>query len=150
MSNPALPACVINCAVYDRHGKRADITLDAISDALAVDDDSFVWVGLYEPEDAILDKLQEEFNLHDLAVEDAQNAHQRPKIEAYGHSLFVAVHTAQVVDDKIAICVPPTTHESRVAARRAQNARWAQVINASLGRVLVRVSSSRGFVEGVR
>ena len=101
MSNPALPACVINCAVYDRHGKRADITLDAISDALAVDDDSFVWVGLYEPEDSILDKLQEEFNLHDLAVEDAQNAHQRPKIEAYGHSLFVAVHTAQVVDDKI-------------------------------------------------
>ena len=97
----ALPACVINCAVYDRHGKRHDISLDAISDALAVDDDSFVWVGLYEPEDALLDKLQEEFNLHDLAVEDAQHAHQRPKIEAYGNSLFVAMHTAQVVDDHI-------------------------------------------------
>jgi magnesium transporter len=101
MSEPALPACVINCAVYDRHGKRRDISLDAISDALAVDDDSFVWVGLYEPEDTILDKLQEEFGLHDLAVEDAQHAHQRPKIEAYGNSLFVAVHTAQSVDDKI-------------------------------------------------
>ncbi|UHQ19637.1 magnesium/cobalt transporter CorA [Lysobacter sp. KIS68-7] len=101
MSEPALPACVINCAVYDRHGKRGDISLDAISDALAVDDGSFVWVGLYEPEDAILEKLQEEFNLHDLAIEDAQHAHQRPKIEAYGHSLFVAVHTAQSVDDKI-------------------------------------------------
>ncbi|NUS61450.1 MAG: magnesium/cobalt transporter CorA [Lysobacter sp.] len=101
MSEPALPACVINCVVYDRHGKRADITLDAISDALAVDDGSFVWVGLYEPEDAILDKLQEEFGLHDLAVEDAQHAHQRPKIEAYGNSLFVAVHTAQSVDDHI-------------------------------------------------
>jgi magnesium transporter len=97
----ALPACVINCAVYDRHGKRRDITLDAISDALAIDDGSFVWVGLYEPEDALLDKLQEEFGLHDLAVEDAQHAHQRPKIEAYGNSLFVAVHTAQTVDDKI-------------------------------------------------
>ena len=102
MSTPAaLPVCVINCAVYDRHGKRKDITLDEISDALAVQDDSFVWVGLYEPEDAILDKLQEEFGLHDLAIEDAQHAHQRPKIEAYGHSLFVAVHTAQTVDDKI-------------------------------------------------
>jgi magnesium transporter len=101
MSDPVLPACVINCVVYDRHGKRADITLDAISDALAVDDGSFVWVGLYEPEDEILDKLQEEFGLHDLAVEDAQHAHQRPKIEAYGNSLFVAVHTAQSVDDKI-------------------------------------------------
>lgn len=97
----ALPACVINCAVYDHHGKRRDISLDAISDALAVDDGSFVWVGLYEPEGALLDKLQEEFGLHDLAVEDAQHAHQRPKIEAYGNSLFVAMHTAQVVDDRI-------------------------------------------------
>lgn len=68
---------------------------------LAVDDGSFVWVGLYEPEDALLDKLQEEFGLHDLAVEDAQHAHQRPKIEAYGNSLFVAVHTAQMIDDHI-------------------------------------------------
>lgn len=97
----ALPVCVINCAVYDRRGKRRDITLDEISDVLAVDDGSFVWVGLYEPEDVLLDKLQEEFGLHDLAVEDAQHAHQRPKIEAYGNSLFVAVHTAQTVDDKI-------------------------------------------------
>ena len=96
-----LPACVINCAVYDRHGRRKDISLDAISDALAIDDGSFVWVGLYEPEDSLLDKLQEEFGLYDLAVEDAQHAHQRPKIEAYGNSLFVAVHTAQTVDNRI-------------------------------------------------
>lgn len=97
----ATPACVVNCAVYDRNGQRHDIGLDAISDALSVDDGSFVWVGLYEPEDALLDKLQEEFGLHDLAVEDAQNAHQRPKIEAYGNSLFIAVHTAQKVDDHV-------------------------------------------------
>ena len=67
-NDPALPASVINCAVYDRQGRRRDITLDAISDALAVDDGSFVWVGLYEPEDSILDKLQEEFALHDRNV----------------------------------------------------------------------------------
>ena len=97
----SLPACVINCAVYDREGKRRDISLDAISDVLSVDDGSFVWVGLYEPEEVLLDKLQEEFGLHDLAVEDAQHAHQRPKIEAYGNSLFVAVHTAQVIEDRI-------------------------------------------------
>jgi len=97
----SMPACVVNCAVYDRSGRRRDITLDAISDVLAVDDGSFVWVGLYEPEDALLDKLQEEFALHDLAVEDAQHAHQRPKIEAYGNSLFVAMHTAQVVEGHI-------------------------------------------------
>ncbi|MFS8063132.1 MAG: magnesium/cobalt transporter CorA [Luteimonas sp.] len=92
-----LPTCVINCAAYDRNGERRDIALDQISDVLAVDDGSFVWVGMYEPEPALLDKLQEEFGLHDLAIEDAQHAHQRPKIEAYGESLFVVMHTAQVV-----------------------------------------------------
>jgi magnesium transporter len=98
---PAVPACVVNAAIYNASGKLRSISLDEISDVLARDDDSFVWVGLYEPEDAVLDKLQEEFNLHDLAIEDAQNAHQRPKIEAYGNSLFIAVNTAQVIDEHI-------------------------------------------------
>ena len=96
-----LPGCVVNCAAYDRNGKRRDITLDQISDVLASDDGGFVWVGLYEPEDSLLDKLQEEFHLHDLAVEDAQNAHQRPKVEGYGSSMFVAVHTAQLLDGHV-------------------------------------------------
>ena len=100
-SGTPLPTCVINCAAYDRHGKRSDITLDQISDVLAVDDGSFVWVGMYEPAPELLDKLQEEFGLHDLAIEDAQHAHQRPKIEAYGESLFVVMHTAQVINGHI-------------------------------------------------
>ncbi|MDQ3160226.1 MAG: magnesium/cobalt transporter CorA [Pseudomonadota bacterium] len=95
------PPCVVNCAAYDTAGIRRNISLDAISDVLAVDDGSFVWVGLYEPEEALLDKLQEEFALHDLAIEDAQHAHQRPKIEAFGSTLFIAVHTAQHVDDHV-------------------------------------------------
>lgn len=99
-SAPTLPQCVVNCAVY-RDGIRTDISLDQISDALAIDDGSFVWVGLYEPEETLLDKLQEEFCLHDLAIEDAQHAHQRPKIEAYGNSLFLAVHTAQLVENHV-------------------------------------------------
>ena len=90
-------ACVINCGVY-RAGVRQDIPLDCISDELAKDDGSFVWVGLYEPGEALLDSLQEEFGLHDLAIEDAHSAHQRPKLEAFGSTLFVAVHTAQLVD----------------------------------------------------
>lgn len=101
MDQTSLPNCVVNCAAYDRNGLRKDISLDAISDVLAKDDDSFVWVGLYEPESHLLDKLQEEFALHDLAVEDAQSAHQRPKIETYGNSLFLAVHTAQKVDGHV-------------------------------------------------
>ena len=97
----AAPTPIVNCAAYDRTGQRRDISLDAISDVLAVDDGSFVWVGLYEPEDALLDKLQEEFHLHDLAVEDAQNAHQRPKLESYGSSLFMVLHTAQLTDGHV-------------------------------------------------
>lgn len=103
MENALTPApdCVVNCVRYGRDGARRDITLDEISDVLAVDDGSFVWVGLYEPEESLLDKLQEEFDLHDLAVEDAHHAHQRPKIEAYGNSLFIAVHTAQALEGKV-------------------------------------------------
>lgn len=95
------PAGVVNCAAYGRDGRRCNITLDEISDVLARDDASFVWVGLYEPGEGVLDKLQEEFGLHDLAVEDAEKAHQRPKLEAYGNSLFLAVHTAQLVDGHV-------------------------------------------------
>ncbi|MFI8717866.1 magnesium and cobalt transport protein CorA [Stenotrophomonas sp. NPDC077464] len=94
------PACVINCVHYDDQGKRHDIPLDAISDVIA-SNNGFVWVGLYDPADAVLLKLQEEFDLHDLAIDDARNAHQRPKVEAYGNSLFVVVTTAQRVHDRI-------------------------------------------------
>jgi len=95
------PDGVVNCAAYDRAGHRYDIPLDDISDVLARDDGSFVWLGLYEPGEHLLEKLQEEFGLHDLAVEDAQNAHQRPKVETYGDSLFVVMQTAQVIDHQI-------------------------------------------------
>lgn len=101
MKDPHLPHSVIACAAYGRDGVRRDISVDAISDVLAVDDGSFVWVGLYEPAEDVLGKLQEEFGLHDLAVEDAHHAHQRPKVEAYGNSLFIAIHTAQTVDSHI-------------------------------------------------
>jgi magnesium transporter len=102
MSSTLSPSsAVINCAAYDRNGQRRDISLDAISDVLAVDDDSFIWVGLYEPEEALLDKLQEEFNLHDLAIEDAHHAHQRPKLETYENATFIAAHTAQHVDGHV-------------------------------------------------
>lgn len=96
-----MPSSVINCAAYDRAGHRRDIDLDAISDVLAVDDGSFVWIGLYEPGEGVLEKLQEEFGLHDLAIEDAHHAHQRPKLEGYGDSLFLVAKTAQVVDERI-------------------------------------------------
>jgi magnesium transporter len=93
---------VVNCVAYHRDGRRiGDISLDAISDVLA-EPDSFVWVGLHEPDEPLLEKLQEEFDLHDLAIEDAHNAHQRTKIESYGDSLFIVVQTAQLVACELA------------------------------------------------
>lgn len=101
MAANKLPDCVINCASYDREGQRCNIALDSISDVLSADDGRFVWVGLYEPDEETLQKLQQEFGLHDLAVEDTHKAHQRPKLETYGNSLFLAIHTAQNVDNHI-------------------------------------------------
>ncbi|HET6545563.1 MAG TPA: magnesium and cobalt transport protein CorA [Rhodanobacteraceae bacterium] len=93
---------VVNCVAYGPGGERLrNITLDEISDVLQ-QPGQFVWVGLHEPDEPLLEKLQEEFGLHDLAVEDAHTAHQRPKIEVYGDSLFIVMQTAQVVSGKIA------------------------------------------------
>ena len=100
--NPLAPNnSVVACHHYDGKGGVQKISLEAISDALAVDDGSYVWLALYEPDADVLAQVQEEFQLHDLAIEDARVAHQRPKIEAYGDSLFIAVKTAQRVDQRI-------------------------------------------------
>lgn len=91
---------VVNCSVY-RHGKKLDdLSLDAISDVL-LEQDTFVWVGLLEPDQELMKKIKEEFGLHELAVEDAQKAHQRPKLEEYGETLFVVLHTAILTDNAI-------------------------------------------------
>lgn len=92
---------VRNCRVYKADGSCGpDIQLAEVSDALR-SADGFVWVGLQEPDEPLLQTMQEEFDLHDLAIEDAHHAHQRPKIESYGDSLFIAVHTAQLVEGRI-------------------------------------------------
>ena len=95
------PACVVNCVWYDGEGLRHDLPLDQLSEKLSEGAPGFAWVGLYEPADAVLLQLQQELGLHPLAVEDARNAHQRPKVEAYGDTLFLAVHTAQMVEGQI-------------------------------------------------
>lgn len=99
---PRVPgSMVVNCVAYHADGrKHRDISIEEISDVLALPD-SFVWVGLYEPDDAMLRQVQEEFELHELAIEDAQHAHQRPKIEVYGDTLFCVLHTAQFVAGKV-------------------------------------------------
>lgn len=92
---------LVNCVAYSFAGERVgSITIEEISEALK-EPDKFVWVGLLEPDEPLLEKLQEEFGLHDLAIEDAHAAHQRPKVEAYGNSLFVVAQTAHVINGRI-------------------------------------------------
>lgn len=86
---------LINCVAYQEGKKLADITVEAISDYVEIPD-TFVWVALREPEREELAKMQEEFGLHELAVEDACRGNQRPKIEEYGDSLFVVVQTVEL------------------------------------------------------
>ena len=86
---------IVNSIAY-RQGKRlATVPLADISEAI-VDPQTFVWLGLHEAEPSVLLKIQEEFSLHDLAIEDARNAHQRSKIETYGDSLFIVIKTVQM------------------------------------------------------
>ncbi len=82
---------LINCVVYQKGSKLADISVGQISDYLKLPD-CFVWVALRDASDAELALMQDEFDLHDLAVEDAMHGHQRPKIEEYGHVVFAVLH----------------------------------------------------------
>ncbi len=58
------------------------------------------WIGLYRPTQQEFSSVSEEFGLHDLAVEDATEAHQRPKLEHYGGTLFVVLKPARYLDDE--------------------------------------------------
>ena len=91
---------VINCAAYQGGCRVADIDLDQ---ARKVDTSGgrFVWIGLHEPDQPLLRAVQQRFGLHDLAIEDALCAHQRPKLEIYGDTLFIVVRTASLQDRKI-------------------------------------------------
>ena len=93
---------LINCVVYQDGNKLSDIPIEEISDYLQRPD-CFVWVALKDAEPAELAQMQEEFNLHELAVEDARNGHQRPKIEEYGDSLFTVVKTAEMINGELHI-----------------------------------------------
>src|SRR4051794_722587 len=90
---PQPAARVVNSVAY-RDGKRlADLSIEDISEAIR-EPDTFVWLGLHEAGPETLAQIQEEFSLHELAIEDARNAHQRPKLEVYGESLFIVIKTA--------------------------------------------------------
>ncbi|HEX3324979.1 MAG TPA: magnesium/cobalt transporter CorA [Solirubrobacterales bacterium] len=84
---------IVDCAVYE-HGKRraGGLGLDQAG-AACRGDGAFVWLGVVEPSAEEFEAIAREFDLHELAVEDAVKAHQRPKVELFGETLFVVVKT---------------------------------------------------------
>jgi len=90
---------IVDKAIY-ADGTRSDIAGD-ISDAFDLarsNGECFVWIGLFEPDEAEFELVRDELQLHPLAAEDAVSAHQRPKIERYDDTLFVVVKTLSYID----------------------------------------------------
>ncbi|MFE6362298.1 magnesium and cobalt transport protein CorA [Streptomyces sp. NPDC057806] len=98
--DPGTPSAVVDCAVY-RDGARVESGRQ-LSPHEAMRhvrrDGGFVWIGLHEPTEEEFAGIASEFGLHPLAVEDAVQAHQRPKLERYDDSLFTVFKTVHYVE----------------------------------------------------
>jgi len=89
---------VVDCAVYEHGCRVASLPPhEALAEARKRAS-GFAWIGLYEPEQEHLAEIAEAFGLHPLAVEDAVHAHQRPKLERYGDTLFMVLKTIVFVE----------------------------------------------------
>ncbi|MFF3870298.1 magnesium and cobalt transport protein CorA [Streptomyces sp. NPDC001978] len=102
LSHPArspLGSSVVNCVTY-RDGVRVPGGSDLVDavEQVRKHGDGFVWLGLHEPTDREFAGIAELFDLHPLAVEDAVEAHQRPKLERYGETLFAVFKTVCYVE----------------------------------------------------
>jgi magnesium transporter len=96
------PVSVVDNAIYvDGRRKLAPASLDTAFSALRTcpeDGRSFAWIGMLRPGKDEIDAVAREFELHELAVEDTVNQHQRPKMERYGDTTFVVLRPARYVD----------------------------------------------------
>ncbi|GAB1335026.1 magnesium and cobalt transport protein CorA [Streptomyces sp. E-15] len=102
LSHPArspLGSSVVNCVTY-QEGVRVPGCADLVEAVRLVrkSGEGFVWLGLHEPTDLEFSGIAELFDLHPLAVEDAVEAHQRPKLERYGDTLFAVLKTVCYVE----------------------------------------------------
>ena len=91
---------IIDCAIYEQGQRRVGAANLEQAYRASRSGEAFVWIGVYEPTEEEFDSLKREFDLHELAVEDAIKAHQRPKLELYGDTVFVVLKTARYVDSE--------------------------------------------------
>lgn len=94
-----LGTSVVNCVTY-KEGARVPTDGDLVDtvEHLRKTRDGFVWLGLHEPSNHEFEGIADLFDLHPLAVEDAVEAHQRPKVERYGETLFAVFKTVCYVE----------------------------------------------------
>jgi magnesium transporter len=92
---------VVAASVYAEGRRVADIEIDDAG-KWRKKAGHVVWIGLFEPGHELLARVRRQLDLHALAIEDAEKAHQHPKIEEYGDALFIVARTAQMVSGKIA------------------------------------------------
>jgi magnesium transporter len=100
-ATPAPEPGVVAASVYAGGRRVCETTVDRAG-AWAKRAGHVVWIGLYEPSAELLRRVQAQFDLHEMAIEDAEQPHQRPKLEQYGEALFIVARTAQLVDRRIA------------------------------------------------
>jgi magnesium transporter len=91
---------LLNCAVYEGGKKIADIPKEEVHAHLGRPG-RFVWVALKDPTPDELEEMRVEFELHELAVEDALHGNQRPKMEEYGECVFAVMHTVELEGDEL-------------------------------------------------
>jgi magnesium transporter len=91
---------IVDCAVYEDGRRRAGgVELHDAYDACRREDDAWVWIGMFEPSMDEFDSVAREFQLHELAVEDSVKAHQRPKLEVYGDTIFLVLRTVHYIEE---------------------------------------------------
>jgi magnesium transporter len=102
---------MVDCGVYldgqrmpGKYSHTAAIT--EVHELERAGNEAFVWIGLHEPDHRQMQTIADVFGLHELAVEDAVHAHQRPKLERYDETLFMVLKTVKYVE-----------HESMTNAR---------------------------------
>jgi magnesium transporter len=137
---------LVNCVVYQDGKKLADIQKREIRSYLQ-QPGCFVWVALKDADAAELAEMQDEFDLHELAVEDARQGNQRPKLEEYGDSLFAVMQTVEVAGEELKVGeMDVFVGRNYVLSARQKTARGFQDVRARCEREPELLRHGSGYV----
>lgn len=102
VGDPPREPGVVAAAVYASGRRIADVAVEGAGD-WARRPGHVVWIGLFEPSDELLARVQAEFGLHDLAMKAARRVHHHPKLEQFGKDAFIVARTAQILGERVVL-----------------------------------------------